>query len=77
MAPSIVDGEETAAVAAGDGNLTTVLHPPAEPGNTGSLAERQHSADVVLFDGTLRTDDEMLRQGIPQQDRKLYTTQWR
>ena len=43
---------------------------------TGALAERLHGADVV-FDGTLRTDDEMLRQGVRSKTGKLRTTQWR
>ena len=44
---------------------------------TGSLAERQHGADVVLFEGTLRTDDEMLRQGVCSKTGKLRAAQWR
>ena len=77
MAPSIVDGEETVAVAAGGGNQRLFFIPPAEPGKTGALAERLHGADVVLFDGTLRTDDAMLRQGVRSKTGKLRTTQWR
>jgi hypothetical protein len=42
-----------------------------------ALAKRLHGGDVVLFDGTLRTDDEMLRQGVRNKTGKLRTTQWR
>ena len=75
MAPSIVDGEETVAVAAGDGNqrLFFILRLSRDD----ALAERLHGGDVVLFDGTLRTDDEMLRQRVRSMTGKLRTTQWR
>jgi pyrroloquinoline quinone biosynthesis protein B len=37
---------------------------PGCAGMTDALAQRLQGADVVLFDGTLWTDDEMLRAGI-------------
>jgi pyrroloquinoline quinone biosynthesis protein B len=37
---------------------------PGCAGMTDALARRLHGADLVLFDGTLWTDDEMLRAGV-------------
>jgi pyrroloquinoline quinone biosynthesis protein B len=62
-APSIVEGEETVAVAVSDG-IQRLFFVPGCAGMTEALAERLQGADVVLFDGTLWTDDEMLRRGI-------------
>ena len=61
--PRIVEGEETVGVAISDGN-SRVLFIPGCAGMTDTLAQRLQGADVVLFDGTLWTDDEMVRAGI-------------
>jgi pyrroloquinoline quinone biosynthesis protein B len=63
MAPSIVEGEETVGTAVSDGNRRLFFIPGCA-GMTDALARRLHDADVVLFDGTLWTDDEMLRAGV-------------
>ncbi len=43
---------------------TDYFSSPAVPEMTDRLAARLQGADVVLFDGTLWSDDEMLRAGI-------------
>ncbi len=63
VAPSIVEGEETVGAAINDGHRR-LLFIPGCAGMTGALVQRLQGADVVLFDGTLWTDDEMLRAGI-------------
>jgi pyrroloquinoline quinone biosynthesis protein B len=62
-APSIVEGEQTvgAIISNGDRRLFFI---PGCARMTPSLAQRLHGADVVLFDGTLWTDDEMIRAGV-------------
>ena len=61
--PPIIEGEETvgAAITHGDRRLFFI---PGCAGMTDALAARLHGADGVLFDGTLWTDDEMLRGGL-------------
>jgi pyrroloquinoline quinone biosynthesis protein B len=63
IAPSIVEGEETVGAMVSDGSRRLFFIPGCA-GMTDALARRLHGADVVLFDGTLWTDDEMLRAGI-------------
>jgi pyrroloquinoline quinone biosynthesis protein B len=63
VAPSIVEGEETVGAAISDGNRR-LLFIPGCAGMTEALAQRIQGADGVLFDGTLWTDDEMLRAGL-------------
>jgi len=62
-APAIVEGEETVGVTISDGRCRLVFIPGCAA-MTDALAQRLQDADVVLFDGTLWTDDEMLRAGI-------------
>lgn len=62
-APAIVEGEETVGAAISDGNRRLFFIPGCA-GMTDALARRLQGADVVLFDGTLWTDDEMLHAGI-------------
>lgn len=62
-APSIVEGEETVGVAVSHENRRLFFIPGCA-GMTDPLAQRLQGADVVLFDGTLWRDDEMLRAGI-------------
>ena len=63
VAPSIIEGEETVGAAISDGNRRLFFIPGCA-GMTGALAQRIQGADVVLFDGTLWTDDEMLRADL-------------
>ena len=63
VAPRIVEGEETVGAAVSDGDRRLFFIPGCA-GMTEPLARRLQGADVVLFDGTLWTDDEMLRAGL-------------
>jgi pyrroloquinoline quinone biosynthesis protein B len=63
VTPTIGEGEETVGVAISDGNRR-IFFIPGCAGMTDALAQRLQGADVVLFDGTLWTDDEMLRAGV-------------
>jgi pyrroloquinoline quinone biosynthesis protein B len=63
VAPRIIEGEETVGAVISDGNRRIVFIPGCA-GMTDALARRLQDADVVLFDGTLWTDDEMLRAGL-------------
>jgi len=61
--PPIVESEDTVGAMVSDGQRRLFFIPGCA-GMTGALAQRLQGADVVLFDGTLWTDDEMLRAGI-------------
>jgi pyrroloquinoline quinone biosynthesis protein B len=63
VAPSIAEGEETVGAAITDGTRRLFFIPGCA-GMTDAVAHRLQGADVVLFDGTLWTDDEMLRAGL-------------
>ena len=63
IAPSIVEGEETVGAAISDGDHVFYFIPGCA-GMTDALARRLAGADMVVFDGTLWTDDEMLRAGL-------------
>jgi pyrroloquinoline quinone biosynthesis protein B len=62
-APSIVEGEQTvgAMVSSQERRLFYI---PGCARMTAALAQRLQGADAVLFDGTLWTDDEMIRAGV-------------
>jgi pyrroloquinoline quinone biosynthesis protein B len=62
-APSIIEGEETVGVEVNHQNRRLFFIPGCAR-MTDALAQRLQGADVVMFDGTLWTDDEMLRAGI-------------
>jgi pyrroloquinoline quinone biosynthesis protein B len=62
-APPIVEGETTVGAAVSDGHRRLFFIPGCA-GMTDALARRLQGADLVLFDGTLWTDDEMLRTGV-------------
>jgi pyrroloquinoline quinone biosynthesis protein B len=62
-APAIVESEATVGAVVSDGRRHLFFIPGCA-GMTGGLAARLHGADLVLFDGTLWTDDEMLRTGV-------------
>jgi pyrroloquinoline quinone biosynthesis protein B len=63
VAPSILEGEETVGAVISDG-MRRLVFIPGCAGMTDALAHRLDAADVVLFDGTLWEDDEMLRAGL-------------
>jgi pyrroloquinoline quinone biosynthesis protein B len=61
--PAIGEGEETVGAEISDGGRRMMFIPGCA-GMTEALAHRLQGADVVLFDGTLWTDDEMPRAGL-------------
>jgi len=61
--PPLVEGEDTVGVAVSDGSHTFYFVPSCA-GMTESLRARLAGAELVFFDGTLWTDDEMIRAGI-------------
>ncbi len=61
--PPIAEGDTTVGAAVSDGQRRLCFVPGCAR-MSDSLARRLHGADVVFFDGTLWTDDEMLRAGI-------------
>ena len=57
--------EDTIALEIGDaGGVTRLFYIPACAWMTDTLAARFAGAELVLFDGTLWTDDEMIRAGV-------------
>lgn len=61
--PPIIEGEETAGALIDDGTRR-VFFIPACAAITENLKRRLQGADLLLFDGTLWRDDEMIRAGI-------------
>ncbi|GGF01581.1 coenzyme PQQ synthesis protein B [Aliidongia dinghuensis] len=61
--PPIIEGEETIGIAVGDGQRRLCFVPGCAA-MTEALARRLTGADAVFFDGTLWTDDEMIRAGL-------------
>lgn len=61
--PPIVLGEDTVGAALGDGRRRLYFIPGCAA-MTEALAQRLRGAELVLFDGTLWRDDEMIRAGI-------------
>jgi pyrroloquinoline quinone biosynthesis protein B len=61
-APPIVEGEETVGLKVSDGRHSLFFIPGCAA-VTDALARRLDGADLVFFDGTLFTDDEMIRSG--------------
>ncbi len=63
VTPAITEGEETVGVeVTHDGQRLFFI--PGCARMTDALAQRLQGADAVLFDGTLWTDDEMVRAGL-------------
>jgi pyrroloquinoline quinone biosynthesis protein B len=58
-----IEGEQTVGVELSDGRAR-VLYIPGCAHVTEGLAARLEGADLVFFDGTLWTDDEMIRLGV-------------
>lgn len=63
LAPLIHEDETTVGAAITDGRCRLIFIPGCAR-MTPALAQRLQDADLVLFDGTLWTDDEMLRAGV-------------
>jgi pyrroloquinoline quinone biosynthesis protein B len=61
--PKITEGEDTVGAMISDGHRRLAFVPGCA-GMTDALARHLRGADVVLFDGTLWTDDEMPRAGV-------------
>jgi len=61
--PPIVLGEETVGVSIADAR-SRLFFIPGCAAMTASLSQRLQGADLVLFDGTLWRDDEMIRAGL-------------
>ena len=61
--PPIVEGEQTVGAMVTTGNRR-LFYIPGCARMTETLAQRLQGADVVFFDGTLWTDDEMVRAGL-------------
>jgi pyrroloquinoline quinone biosynthesis protein B len=69
--PPIVEGEETVGVAVSDGRRRLFFIPGCAA-MTPALAARLDRAELVFFDGTLFTDDEMIRSGTgPKTGRRM------
>lgn len=62
-APAIESNEQTVGAAVSDGR-STLFYIPGCAAMTPELAERLRGAALVLFDGTLWTDDEMIAAGL-------------
>lgn len=58
-----IEGEQTVGVELSDG-VARILFIPGCACMTGELRARIAGADAVLFDGTVWTDDEMIRTGV-------------
>lgn len=61
--PPIVLGEDTVGAMISDGN-SRLFYIPGCASMTEALAQRLRGAELVLFDGTLWRDDEMIRAGL-------------
>ena len=61
--PELVETDQTIGLAVSDG-AATLFYIPGCAAMTPALAARLRGAAAVLFDGTLWTDDEMIRAGI-------------
>ncbi len=61
--PPIVLGEDTVGVAIADAQAR-IFFSPGCAAMTGAVAARLRGAELVLFDGTLWRDDEMIRAGL-------------
>ncbi|WP_044560715.1 pyrroloquinoline quinone biosynthesis protein PqqB [Azospirillum sp. B4] len=61
--PPIVEGEDTVGVVVDDGDRR-FLFIPGCAAMTPALADRLRGADLVFFDGTLYTDNEMIQAGL-------------
>ncbi len=63
LTPALVETDQTVGAAITDGHAT-VFYIPSCAAMTPALATRLRGADAVFFDGTLWSDDEMIRAGL-------------
>lgn len=63
MTPALEESDQTVGAAISDGN-ETLFYVPSCASMTPGLADRLRGAAAVFFDGTLWTDDEMVRAGL-------------
>lgn len=61
--PALEESDQTVGAAISDGKAT-LFYVPSCATMTPGLADRLHGAAAVFFDGTLWTDDEMVRAGL-------------
>ncbi len=61
--PALEESDQTVGAAISDGQ-TTLFYVPSCAAMTPGLADRLRGAAAVFFDGTLWTDDEMVRAGL-------------
>ncbi len=61
--PALQETDQTVGAAVSDGHAT-LFYIPSCAAMTPALATRLHGADAVFFDGTLWSDDEMIRAGL-------------
>lgn len=70
--PAIAADERTVGLMLRAGRGPPMFYVPGCAGMTPELADRLRGADLVLFDGTLWTDDEMIRAGLgPKTGRRM------
>lgn len=62
-APALEESDQTVGAAVSDGRAT-LFYVPSCAAMTPALADRLRGAAAVFFDGTLWTDDEMIRAGL-------------
>ena len=63
VTPVLEENEQTVGAAISDGT-STLFYIPGCAAMTPALANRLRNADAVMFDGTLWSDDEMIRAGL-------------
>ena len=61
--PALQETDQTVGAAVSDGHAT-LFYIPSCAAMSPALATRLHGADAVFFDGTLWSDDEMIRAGL-------------
>ena len=63
--PALAEADQTVGAAVSDGRAT-LFYVPGCAAMTPALADRLRGAELVLFDGTLWRDDEMVQAGLGQ-----------
>ncbi|MBC7802164.1 MAG: pyrroloquinoline quinone biosynthesis protein PqqB [Gemmatimonadaceae bacterium] len=71
IAPSLEENDQTVGAEVTDG-ASTLFYIPGCAAMTAGLADRLRGAEAVFFDGTLWSDDEMVRAGLgPKTGRRM------
>lgn len=69
--PALLEGGQTVGASVSDGRAT-LFYVPGCAAMTPALADRLRGAELMLFDGTLWRDDEMVRAGLgPKTGRRM------